>query len=148
MLDLYFCGREVGLSCAMVEVEQTAESFFSLDFASSLFARLNQFIVDPLMIPFAMLMDHEFFDQMAQVLLPENHHSAETLFLNASHQAFGISIFPLRTSCFGGQVDSGYLAMFPAFRYRIDTGIAQETFRIGGIIPMTRFFVAVGAMGF
>ena len=55
MVSLNFCGREVGLGGAMVEVEQTAESFFSLDFSRSLFARLHQVIVDPLVVPFCMV---------------------------------------------------------------------------------------------
>jgi hypothetical protein len=44
------------------------------------------------MIPFTMIVRHEFCDGPPEVAFTERHHPIETLFFDRPHEAFGVSI--------------------------------------------------------
>jgi hypothetical protein len=52
----------------------------------------NQPIAQPLMIPFTMVVRHEFCDGPPEMAFTERHHPIETLFFDRPHEAFGVSI--------------------------------------------------------
>ena len=56
---------------------------------------IDERVVQPLMIPLAMIVSHELCDGSSKVALADRYDPIETFLFNGSHKAFGVRIWRL-----------------------------------------------------
>ena len=87
-------------SGAMVETKQPAEPLGAFDGARSGFGangRLDQPIIEPLMIPFPMIVSGVLASGLSKRSLAEEDHSIKTLILDRPDESFGVRVQVGRT---------------------------------------------------
>ena len=80
---------------AVVVAQQTAESFATLNDACGLAdvtTRINQIVVEPLMISLGVLVSLELGQSFSQRGFTEEHHAVERFLLEASHESLHVRI--------------------------------------------------------
>jgi hypothetical protein len=53
---------------------------------------VDEFVGEPLMIPFAMIMGDELRNGVSEVALPKRNHATETFLFDRAHEAFGVAL--------------------------------------------------------
>ena len=79
----------------MVETEHSTESLKALDWTDGRFVvaiRLDQSVVEPLMIPLGMVMSRELASGLPKRPFSEEDHSVETLMPERPHEPLGVGV--------------------------------------------------------
>src|SRR4029079_17638541 len=80
--------------CSCVVVEQPTEPLVPTHLTGTAFRTLtvNQLVVQPLMIPLAMIMGDKLRDGPSMMALPERNQAAQTFLFDRANEPFGVGV--------------------------------------------------------